>query len=63
MAENGTAEKSQNKDVMQSIGRITSEYSLEVCKKQCQDDRLKYDKAVIEGSPFSTIFLNHSQIY
>lgn len=29
-------------------------------KKKCQEDRLKYDKVVVEGIPFSTIFLNHS---
>lgn len=60
VTENGITEKCQNKDIMQSIGHMTSEYSLEAGKKQCQEDRLKYDKVVEEGIPFSTIFLNHS---
>lgn len=44
----------------QSIGHMTSEYSLEAYRKQCQENRPKYDKVVVEGIPFSTIFLNHS---
>lgn len=57
---NGATEKCQNKDIIQSIGQMTSKYSLEACRKKSQDDRLKYDKVVVEGIPFSTIFLNHS---
>jgi len=60
VTKNGTTGKRQNEDIMQSIGHMTSEYSLEACKKQCREDGLKYDKAVVEGIPFSTIFLNHS---
>lgn len=58
---NGATEKCKNKDIIQSTGQMTSKYSLEACtRKKCQEDRLKYDKLVVEGIPLSTIFLNHS---
>lgn len=59
VTDNGTTEKCQNKDIRQSISHITSEYFLEACKKQHQEEGLKYHKAVVGGIAFSTIFLNH----
>lgn len=57
VTKNGTTEICQIKDIMQNTDHMTSEYSLEVCEGQCQEDRVQHDKAVVEGIPFPTIFL------